>query len=209
MADFAINSRRFKAIYGLWLGIALLLHLALLLVPIGMPRELSPAPEAITVILAIQSKASSPVEQPVNHQPELDQETKPQSGPPAPQDTQRLVPAPLSAQDLPKAITAAQLFHNVSYLKWPLPESEKPLKLGAFKPQLLPVNWLPSLKMGDNLFSGKVVSARTEIVDQWLAADGGYNVVVNTPTGQTLCGRAQAWNPMNPLEEHVTLWRLC
>ncbi len=53
MADFAINNRRFKAIYGLWLGIALLLHLALLLVPIGMPRQLSPAPEAFTVILVL------------------------------------------------------------------------------------------------------------------------------------------------------------
>ncbi len=49
---------------------------------------------------------------------------------------------------------------------------------------------------------------KTEIVDRWLAADGSQNVVINTP-GHTLCGRLLAWDPMQPLIEHVVQYRPC
>ena len=62
--------------------------------------------------------------------------------------------------------------------------------------------------MEDNLFNGMVLPTKTEIVDRWLAADGTHNVVLNTPSGDTLCGRAQAWTPMNPLFEPImTFWK--
>ena len=59
------------------------------------------------------------------------------------------------------------------------------------------------------MFNGMVLPNKTEIVDRWLAADGSQNVVVNTPDGHTLCGRARAWDPMQPLVEHVMQFRPC
>jgi len=53
------------------------------------------------------------------------------------------------------------------------------------------------------------VPEKTEIVDRWLAADGSHNVVIETTTGHTLCGSARPWNPMNPLVEHLMMFRPC
>lgn len=204
-----MTNRRLKAVDGLWLGIALAFHSALLFVPISVPPELSPATETLTVTLDTRSRDVPPVDQPVKYQPEINPDKRPQSVPQKPQDVQSLVPLLVSAQDLSEPITTAQLLRSVSYLKPPQPESEKALELGAFRAPPLPANWLPSLEIDDNLFSGTVTSAGSEIVDQWGGADGRYNVVVKTSTGRKLCGQAQAWSPMNPLEEHVTMWRSC
>jgi hypothetical protein len=206
-----MTNHRLKAVDGLWLGIALALHLALLLVPVNIPPELSPTTETLTVTVTLdtRSKDVPPIDQPVKYQPEINPERRPQSVPQEPQDVQQLDPLLFSAQDLSAPITTAQLLRSVRHLKPPQPESEKALELGTFRAPPLPANWLPSLKIDDNLFNGTVTSGGSEIVDQWGGADGRYNVVVKTSTGHTLCGQAQAWSPMNPLEEHVTMWRSC
>jgi hypothetical protein len=54
-----------------------------------------------------------------------------------------------------------------------------------------------------------IAPAETELLDRWQAADGSQNVVINTPRGETLCGRAEAWDPMHPLVEYVMLFRSC
>ena len=51
--------------------------------------------------------------------------------------------------------------------------------------------------------------AETQVIDRWLAAVGSHNVVVETSSGNTYCGRATAWNPMNPLFEPVMQYRPC
>ena len=51
--------------------------------------------------------------------------------------------------------------------------------------------------------------ADTGAVDRWLAADGSHNVVITAPDGETYCGRAEAWNPMNPLVEPIMTYRSC
>ena len=204
-----MTNRRLKTVDGLWLGIALLLHSLLLLVPINIPPELPPVPEIITVTLDIQSKAEPPVDQPVKYQSEINPEKKPKSVTPEPKDSQQVDPLLFSTHVLSKSITTTQLLRSVSHLKLPRPEREKPLDLGTFRVPPLPANWSPSLKTDDNLFNGKIASAGSEIVDQWGEAGGRYNVVVKTSSGHTLCGQVQAWSPMNSLKEHVTMWRSC
>lgn len=212
-----MTNRRLKAVHGLWLGIALLLHSALLLVPIHIPPEVPPAAEIITVTLATQSNAEPPGDQPVKKQPEITPETIPEINPEKkplsvasePKDSQLVESLQLSTPALPKSVTTAQLLRSVSHLKLPLPEKEKPLELGAFMAPPLPANWSPGLKIEDNLFSGSVASAGSEIVDQWGDAGGRYNVVVKTSSGHTLCGQTQAWSSMNPLVEPVMMWRSC
>lgn len=60
-----------------------------------------------------------------------------------------------------------------------------------------------------NTFDGMMAPGESELVDRWQAADGSSNMVINTPNGETLCGRAEAWNPMQPLLEHLMMFRSC
>jgi len=103
----------------------------------------------------------------------------------------------------------ARLLDSAIEMEWPLPAVDDSRRLGVFVPQSLPENRRSGISIEDNLFNGMVLPDRTEVVDRWLSLDGTQNVVINTPRGHTLCGRAQAWRPMQPLVEHVMLFRLC
>ncbi|MFC1720590.1 hypothetical protein ACFL00_05605, partial [Pseudomonadota bacterium] len=103
----------------------------------------------------------------------------------------------------------ATLLDSASRLEWSFPKARQKRQLGVHQPQEIPENWRPSIRMEDNLFDGMTVPGKTEVVDEWLANDGSYNVVINTPSGETLCGSKQAWDPMNPMLEHLTLFRKC
>ena len=225
LAAFEMTNRRLKAINGLWLGVALLLHSALLLVPISTPSGPAPVTEIVSVTLVAQSIINPPRDEPLKHQSEpipetiaetiaeTDQEIIPEREPPLtasrPKSPQQVDPLLPSTPVLSKSITTAQLLRSASNLKLPLAEKEKSLELGAFRAVTLPGNWSPSLKMEDNLFNGRVALAVTKIVDQWVYIGGGYNAVVKTRSGHTLCGQAQPWSPMNPLLEPVVMWRNC
>jgi len=82
-------------------------------------------------------------------------------------------------------------------------------KLGVHTPQPLPPNWRPGAAEEANRFDGMVLPDRGEIVDRWLSADGSHNVVIRTATGETYCGRVEAWNPTNPLYEPIMTFRTC
>lgn len=204
-----MTNRRLKAVDCLWLGIALLFHSVVLLVPISIPTEVSPVAEIITVTLVKQLKVEPPKDHPVKHQPEIIAEKKSPSITSEPKDSQQVESVLVSTQALPKSITTAQLLRSVDHLKLSIPEKKKPLALGAISAPPLPANWSPSLKIDDNLFNGKVASAGSEIMDQWVDAGGGINMVIKTSSGNTLCGQAQAWTSMNPLVEPVMMWRSC
>ena len=88
------------------------------------------------------------------------------------------------------------------------------LQLGVPRHYELPQNWrrgtgAEALAPFDNTFNGKTVPTDVEVVDRWLAADGSHNVVIETPQGLRLCGRAQAWDPARPLVEHIMQWKIC
>jgi hypothetical protein len=87
-------------------------------------------------------------------------------------------------------------------------------QLGSARSYRPPANWRPHagapyLAESDNRFNGMAAPAEVEIVDRWLASDGSQNVVVNLPNGDTVCGRAEPWNPMQPLVEHIMMFRPC
>ena len=100
--------------------------------------------------------------------------------------------------------------------KVPLKENDdtSPRRLGTPERYAEPSNWqrylgAEALAPLDNTFNDKTVPAKVEIVDRWLAADGSHNVIVETPTGHKLCGRATAWDPMRPLIEPIMHWKIC
>ena len=132
-------------------------------------------------------------------------------------------PSPAAAQaeaepgDHP--VTVATLFDSIRQLSGTPQESDlhddsRKRRLGQAMHSSRPANWSEGagaglLQQSPNRFHGMHAPASVEIVDRWLAADGSHNVVVNLPNGSTLCGNAQAWNPMQPLVEHVMLFRPC
>jgi hypothetical protein len=87
-------------------------------------------------------------------------------------------------------------------------------RLGAPRSTELPANWQPhvgaeALAPLDNTFNGMTVPEAVEIVDRWVAIDGSHNVIVETPAGLRLCGRARAWDPMRPMIEPLMQFSVC
>jgi hypothetical protein len=209
------DSMRLKRRDGLWLAMALLLHAILLLIPLQHLPSATELSRVLSVSLQAPRKEQLLVEP--QEVPVLQAEkTKPAKEPP-PRPLQPLaeppaVPAPRAGENdrgepLVKS-TTARLIDSASRLKWSLSEFDESRQLGVFVPPAGPKSQRPGIVVEDNLFNGMVIPARTEIVDRWLAADGSHNVVLNTSSGETLCGRAQPWNPMSPLIEPImTFWK--
>jgi hypothetical protein len=219
MAASAQTIRRLKATDLVWLGIAVLLHSVLLLIPYSIPAP--PArPEAVKVTIEMtqieeaEPAPKLPQEEPLVS-PELLPLPKPLSHEPLPTsertEAEFAVVEELEKEqaDETRPIGTAILLHSASAMKWAAKEEVQPRHLGIHYPVPQPENWRPSLTQEDNSFNDMMVPARTEVVDHWLAADGSRNVVINTTTGHTICGRGQAWNPMQPLVAHVMMFRPC
>lgn len=192
---------------GAWLGLALTAHLALLAIPVGQRFATTDAPLAVSVSLLRPSppRVSSPpvklsVPDPVQVEGRKRSPEKPARAPAPSADAAEVV--------APTAPNAAALLESARALI-SAPEVKAPRALGKFEPPPPPANWRPSITVEENLFGESYLPSKTEVVDRWLAADGSHNVVVRTPNGMTLCGRAQPWNPMQPLVEHVMMFRPC
>ena len=208
-------ARRIKSVEGLWLFLALLLHLLLLIVPFNQPPKPPEVAETISVVMDIQSKQqlySEPVERdlpPPIEQPSSSQEEQSQPAPLATREVEQSEPEPSVVERPSTSVTAAQLLLGVSELKFEPPASDEKRQLGDAESVELPANWLPTLKLEDNLFTGKTGSGKAEIMDQWKSTDGAYNVIVKTPSGKTFCGHAPPQQRISSLEEPVVVWRSC
>jgi len=151
-------------------------------------------------------------EEPIIEKKELlpEQDLAPQQPPPPAEKP--APPEPIAMESSPGdpvvKTTTARLLDSASRFKWPSFEKDESRQLGVFVPQPIPQNWRPRIGVEDNLFNGMILPTKTEVVDRWLAADGSHKVVINTPSGETLCGRAQPWNPMNPeIEPIMAFWK--
>jgi len=193
-----------------WLSVAVIVHLSLLLLPLGLDPPDQRDEQTLSVSL-LQKPAPEP-------QPQPDQPPGEPDEPAAPTVAQAEEPAetrqkPAEPRPVPgnpgEPVTTALLLDSASRLEWPAPPVEADRKLGGQVPRRVPENWRPRITVGENRFNGMTVPATTEIVDRWLAANGSHNVVIETPGGETLCGRARAWDPMRPLIEPVMLFHKC
>jgi len=206
---------RFKRRDALWLALALLLHALLLLIPLKHPPAPGSASKVISVALLTPHKEQALILDetlpPAPAEPtETVEELLPQQLPPRlDEPAQPEVRASAGSANAPLVnTTTARLLDSASSLKWSLPEPVQDRQPGVFSPRAVPRNWRPKIVVEDNRFNGMVVPTKTEIVDRWMAANGTHNVVLNTPSGDTMCGRAQPRNPMNPVLEPIfTLWK--
>jgi hypothetical protein len=197
---------------GRWLLAAVLLHALILTIPVDLAETPQTRPQRIA--LALQPRWRPLIPQPV--QPEAAVKA-PDPAIPAPEkipdSAVQQQDAASTLSDPPQqnspALSLARLLDSASMINWELPEERASRQLGVFTPQPVPENWRPRILVEDNRFDDAVLPTRVLIVDRWLAADGSHNVVIETPTGHTLCGRAEPWNPMNPLFEPIMMFRPC
>lgn len=194
-----------------WLAIAVALHAALLLLPLrDLPssREIS---RAVSVTLFRPPDLPEAAGEPPVAQPLPDSAPVPEARRPRPADPEAAEPPPGRTGAGPETglPSAAALMHSLGSFDWPAAQEDNSRRLGAFTPRPVPENWRPRITVEDNRFDGLFAPAETEVVDRWLAADGSHRVVVNSPDGNTYCGRARAWDPMQPLVEPVMNWWKC
>jgi hypothetical protein len=215
-----------------WLAIAIGIHLAILAIPARYP-EITTVPEPPHLRLKLAHSPFAPEEEaPVTPEPPLEETPPPEvpdepapeppPEPPAePPPEPKPEPEPELAEEaeveVPEPLSTARLLYSIANDDWwteEEPEAEQ-RRLGVHKPTPLPPNWRKGtgaryFDHSDNTFDGMVVPESVEVLDQWIAADGSRNVVINTPTGHTLCGRAEpSHDPSNPLIEHIMLFRTC
>lgn len=218
-----------------WLGLAVATHAGLLLLPLevridkppplpqrlilelvnwraqaetlvpevndAIPETVAPAspPDPEALVEALHREALMDLADPSEHPAETDAVTS-ESDP---------------LEDIPlDRLSAALLLHSASQPELPKVESGSKQILGVYSPRGMPTNWHRGNPANEQLTAESgldivVAPARTEIVDRWLDAQGGHNVVVNLPNGDTYCGHAQAWDPMQPLVEHIMMFRPC
>jgi hypothetical protein len=199
-----------------WLAVAVLAHAGLLLIP---SQRIRPPGEALPSLAVALLRAPSLPPTTSELRPQAVQtgpgQVLPRRDPAGQQPTESTpVPDPPTAQ--PGGASPERQQPSTAYLldlagrrEWRLPETSAPRALGEHVPQPLPPNWRAAMKPGANRFDGMASPAAAAIVDRWLAADGSQNVVVTTADGETYCGRAEAWNPLNPLVEPIMTYRSC
>jgi len=205
-------SMRLKWPDGAWLAVALLLHVSLFFIPLRQ-HPVDPV-RSSTLTLSLLAPPALKIERAHIEDPApAPGETKPETGetrlsemPPAIAGAE---PVMADRETSPVSVTTAHLMDTASRTKWPVPVTENQHQLGVHQAAKIPENWRSGIRLDDNLFDGMTVPARTEIVDQWLDADGSFRVVINTPAGETLCGRKQAWDPMRPMVEHLVMFTTC
>lgn len=221
MSEPATKTRRNKSIIA-WLAVALLLHALLLLIPLKLAQiQINPAP-LIEVQLTrvpvrtLEETIEASVQSPNGPQPEppLLQNEAMIPVEPTPLDLLPAKPLAVADEEETPVPTTATLFQSVRNLEFGRPEMSSSRQLGTHREHTLPANWkagagAEALVPEANRFSEMFAPAEVEIVDRWLSADGSHNVVVNLPNGETVCGRAQAWDPMQPLVEHLMMFRGC
>lgn len=208
-----------QARFAWWLAVAALLHALLLLIPARQDLLLGPTLTTLTVALSGTWQAPAPASPalngrsepaPVERQPA--RPGTPNAG--SPRAAAHPAEPPLSPPgagvrpgDTRYPVTTARLLDSVNRREWYLPEPSDPPRLGVLTPP--PPHRRAGTAAVSAPLSGTALPAKTGIVDQWLAADGSHNVMIRTATGQVLCGRAEAWNPMSPLVEPVMMYRAC
>lgn len=159
---------------------------------------------AETVPLPSPTEARSAPEPPPASMPERPEAEKPRRATPSHRDA-----APPAAGSSEQAVTAARLLDLANPRDWRLPAESEARRPGVLAPPPLSPHLRSGTHLGPSRFDGRALPERVEIVDRWLATDGSHNVMIETPTGEMLCGRAAAWDPMQPLVEHVMMYRSC
>lgn len=216
-----------------FLAMALVVHIALLMLPMKAWQTHKPDEgrnqtpnEPLTVQLqpARNPAPETVVKAPVGRAQIEDQNLPPLERKPAADYTLAEIPLPqdsvvTDAQQTSETATSQTLSTKQLRLWAEQAGSLDPLRetsqiLGTARLYQPPANW--NRNAGAAFFASfddrshePNLPADVTVVDRWQAADGSHQVVVQLPTGESLCGRAAPHDPMQPLVEHIMMFRVC
>ena len=198
----AATSLNPTARFAAFLAAAAILHGMLLL----LPAERGPSPGGVLNRLSVSLRAvPRPAPEPVAEPAPPERlparpDPTPAAAQTAPPADAPLIPPPpdAAAAGPPPGVATARLLDHANRMRWRLPEGDAARSLGEPAPRRA---MQPPVEAA--------AAAPLEIVDRWQAADGSHNVLVRTVSGDLLCGRADAWDPLRPLVEPVMMFRTC
>lgn len=212
--------KRWKKSDACWLAIAVVAHLALLLVPLKQPVPDTHDQPLISISLKafVEDSHSAPVKK---LQEDLaEPEVVPVDG--AEPDTATVdkmahfTPVEASPDETQEEVlpSAAQLIESISRVHFEESEPATTRVLGSSFSVSTPRNWRAGSEPGaarysDNWFEGMAMPRSTEIVDRWQSNDGSQNTVVNLSNGTTICGRQAASDPLRPMLVNLMMFRPC
>jgi hypothetical protein len=208
-----------------FLAVAIAMHAVLLLLPLKAWQLNQPAvSDRLTVNLRPNSQPAKPA-------PQMDPEPAPeptagQASPPAEkpafQTDQRKPAMAFSLEEIPppagespgQKLDSRQLRHLAEQADLTNQNQGSRRQLGSASEYQAPANW--NRHAGAPFFAGfdsrshvVTLPEDVEIADRWQAADGSHQVVVNLPSGEMMCGRSEAYNPMQPLVEPIMMFTIC
>jgi hypothetical protein len=208
-----------------YLLLALLLHLALLLLPL---RQIAPpAPRELTVELWLEP-VTAQVPETANPLPDMPVETPPSEAViepgPVPEPTLPAEPDSLPARDM-ATITPPEpeqepqvaeevpprdaILASIADWKWQEPAAA-PSPLGHIHDHdsyaMLSKRILP---LEENLFDDYLLPSSSEVLDQWQEPGGVQRMVVRLPNGETLCARQEPVNDFRPWEQMPMMFGRC
>jgi len=197
----AINDRprpRFRR----FLAMAVLLHAAVLLAPVLRWMEnRNPA-----TVLEVRLQPSQP--QPVRILPPARIAI---AGPPSVTPGPAVVAGPALPQPPaePPRPPVGSLLDQVARMDWSRPEPAivpvgRPVESAFYARFRRPV-----LERRRTLFDHRQAPRAAEVLDRWLEPGGTQRVVVNTPSGETLCGRQAAVDVFRPWLQMPMLFHRC
>lgn len=191
--------------------LALTLHLALLLVPLHRNKG-RPAVETGPVIeVALASPAARVIREPM-----AEHRASPKAidgkAIPANQDEVKQAPdkAPVEVTAQPDAAALRRALPGqvAGFVRGGVPESNSS-SLRRLHPSWNPSWSTPVLEDLETAFSPYFAPAEAVMLDQWQEPGGARRVVMRLPSGDSVCGRAEPWDPLNPLVEPVPMFHRC
>lgn len=205
-------------------AVALLIHGALLLLPMKTWQAHQSAGEHRQDLIQVQLRPAPEIPSaPLEPLPEVQGQALPEKKPAAdytlaeiPPPSDKPVPEDQASSDTSpvQALSTRQLRLQAAQAAKLVPPAQSNPGLGIPKPRAPPANWnkhagAPFLSSFDDRSHEVTLPEATTVLDRWQAADGSHQLMVQLPNGDSLCGRAAAYNPMQPLVEPVMMFSPC
>ena len=181
-------------------ALAVLIHVLLLAIPIQRAARSLQSP---AIEIRLLTRPAEPTEFPEVTVPAPNRFSMPAAIPPA-GTRQGSVETP----DPGPTLSTALLLEQARRLQVPAPGAAPAVPGRHHGPP--PPAWSRRLlEPATPLFNEELLPSEPEIMDRWQEPGGMKRVVMRLPSGQTLCGRVESWDPMNPLVEPIAMFHLC
>ncbi len=199
---------------------AVALHAIFLAIRLVQP---TPATPVVRLKIRIQAPAAEP-EVPIPHTDttpaddiatadSVTRPAKPNTDPPtrpSPVLPAKPVPLPEPADKLPNSRVLMQAARAQARKQAPQASAPQAVRLGQVRPSSPPPNWTRDHSFTQETpFVSVWLPQNAVILDRWRNPDGSHQVIVKTPSGNTYCGKAAAYDPLEPLVEPVMLFKSC